>query len=263
LLFAALLYPILASGYFVCEHIYQIRYNKTWEKTGPTYTSILYFGIGCLFISFALIYTALYIIHFNGGLPYSPLGEYQVHDKVLGLLINCVESSNFIWFMIFSTSTIFSAYLLFGLNYLGKLFVVLYKSFRYKISPINSSKYHQLLALRKAVKSSPFNALMLDAFMSQRHVLVTLDNDKVYVGLPEEFCEPESSNPLNTEEISILPLLSGYRSPGFRRTKFERYYPFVEEDECPLSIVIPRKNIVSISYFDFEKYMITNNIPLD
>ena len=184
-----------------------------------------------------------------------------VYNKVIGLLSNYIQSSDISWLLIFSLTILFSGIVLWVVDYFQNLFQVIRYSIKYKLYIKDVySKYYKLYTIKHAVKSSPFDTLTVDAFLQQIPVMITLENDKVYVGLPEHFCEPESKNPLEQEEIRISPLLSGHRTHYQKKIVFDHNYSVIEDNANPLSIVIPRHRIVSISNFDFKVYLVINGI---
>lgn len=80
-------------------------------------------------------------------------------------------------------------------------------------------------------------------------ILVTLKCNKVYVGVITRLSEPnESDGPI--QEISLLPLMSGFRETESRWINFINNY--VSLGDTDTHITIPRNEVTHASWFTQE-----------
>jgi hypothetical protein len=131
---------------------------------------------------------------------------------------------------------------------------------RFKFSVSAAIRYVRLVNHTDVVSSSPFDAMALDSLISFRPVMITLDSSKVYVGFVDRLCEPETLSHNAAQEISISPVMSGYRGVDLRVTFNNSYNSARKSENHPLSIAIPRAKIMSMSFFDFLVYMQVHGI---
>jgi len=121
-------------------------------------------------------------------------------------------------------------------------------------------KLVELENLREAVDGSPLDTFLLELFLTESLLQVTLKNDKAYVGVVIAIGEYEEGEAF--KEIALLPIISGYRDKDKRQLYFPNVYPWVSgkqtnleaEDTSLGAIYIPKSEIHSFSGFSFDVY---------
>jgi hypothetical protein len=115
----------------------------------------------------------------------------------------------------------------------------------------------------QSVKENDFELLVFKSLRREIPILVTLISGKVYAGWAVKTPNPKATR----KHLTVLPLLSGYRSPTQHRVEFTiNYYDILErlkngpdpdlnymytED---LQVVIPTDQISSAHLFDLTVY---------
>lgn len=85
------------------------------------------------------------------------------------------------------------------------------------------------------------------------HALVTLENEKFYIGLPKIIPEPDEES-VASNAVQIIPVWSGYRDEK-KLLKFTTDYDFdLSETSSHDCISIPRDKILTVSGFKFETH---------
>lgn len=90
---------------------------------------------------------------------------------------------------------------------------------------------------------------------------ITLDTNKVYVGIPKHIGLPDEKS-IGNEEVSLFPLYSGYRDPNSMRLIITNEYELYQEDFSTdvNNVVIKKENIVSVSAFSMKYYKIMQEV---
>ena len=126
----------------------------------------------------------------------------------------------------------------------------------------SATRASEVWLIRKVVREHDFEGLVLEAFLAQTPLLVTLDNGKTYVGLVVAAPNPA----LERRSIRLLPLLGGYREdPSHRLEITTDYYEVIERIQCgaivgrrlsDLDVVLPTERIAYVHLFDLELYLL-------
>ena len=74
--------------------------------------------------------------------------------------------------------------------------------------------------LRRAIKKNTFEATLLEAADREFPIMVTMDDGKVYVGYVVEGFNPGEDRKF----LSVLPLMSGYRTEDTHKVTFTTFY---------------------------------------
>jgi hypothetical protein len=104
---------------------------------------------------------------------------------------------------------------------------------------------------------SPIDSFIIDAFYDEEYILITLDTNKIYVGMITSLSLAISEKDLNKTDITMLIYESGYRdSVKMEYEKTNNYQEiYSNNSSAPLpKIVISRDSIVSISNFEPNHY---------
>ncbi|AMC99360.1 hypothetical protein [Halomonas chromatireducens] len=95
-----------------------------------------------------------------------------------------------------------------------------------------------------------FSALQ---YRSITYSLITLENDKFYIGLPVIIPEPDEESIASTS-IQIIPVASGYRDKKKNLTFTTEYDFHLSELTNHDCISIPRDKLLTVSGFSFDTY---------
>lgn len=194
-----------------------------------------------------------------------PLDVFKLSFWLVGFLEEGFVASN-----ITSTATKrFIEIAPYGLNlfgfivFLSFVFIVLDKikfrhfCWRYSLLP----KRGRVIWLEKLFRDNPLDQILYNAYVFNRALIFSLDNQKVYIGYISEMGEP-NENSFYAQELSIVPLLSGYRTPKKQRVKYTTDYEEIDPEE-DIYLVIRRSNIVSVTQFDKKAFMEFNTSALE
>lgn len=103
-----------------------------------------------------------------------------------------------------------------------------------------------------------FNTL---EYRELHYSLITLENDKFYIGLPKIIPEPDEES-ITSNSVQIIPVMSGYRDekklPIFT-TEYDFDLGSVSPQDC---ISFPRDKILTVSGFSFERHKKIKQISL-
>ncbi|MEM8999516.1 MAG: hypothetical protein AAGB24_04565 [Bacteroidota bacterium] len=103
-----------------------------------------------------------------------------------------------------------------------------------------------------------FDKLFLESFKNGWAIAITLKNGKVYVGEVLKIPKPSESN-----QLRILPLMSGYRHKEYQTLHFTTFYSKVYKyymqkgistARLKMDLLIDRGQIISTNRFDFDVY---------
>ncbi|OYD41157.1 hypothetical protein [Sphingobacterium cellulitidis] len=115
--------------------------------------------------------------------------------------------------------------------------------------------------INKAIKliGNEFELMASKSFNEKRLVLLTLKNDKFYIGWVKELPIPSYSNYLR-----IIPLFSGYRDDEkkleFTSHYFKAYEKLIhdenklEDTHLNIDVVMPISEVITISFYDQDIY---------
>ncbi|MGJ1205673.1 hypothetical protein [Sphingobacterium lactis] len=124
------------------------------------------------------------------------------------------------------------------------------------------NREQEIHAAIKAI-GNEFELMISKAIKEEKLILLSLKNDKFYIGWVKEIPIPSQSN-----YLKIIPVFSGYRDKE-KRLKFtsqyiEAYSLLIEDgkgstfEDFNSDIVIPISEIITISFYDQEIYDILN-----
>lgn len=116
-----------------------------------------------------------------------------------------------------------------------------------------------LTSMNEIFKDSPLDRIFFYSLLRKKVVLISLSSRKIYVGIIKSMGEPTESNGTN-QEISLMPLMSGYRDKDTLNIMFTNNYNYQESTkennlkENNFEIVIDSSIIETASLFDFTEY---------
>ncbi len=110
--------------------------------------------------------------------------------------------------------------------------------------------------LAKVLSDSPLDNILYQLYIERwtKNVMLSMTDRKVYVGRIISVGEPGDN-----KEISLMPVLSGYRNKDTLTVEFTTDYDW-SSDEVDLTLVIRQENIMSATEFDFDEYDRINNV---
>lgn len=151
------------------------------------------------------------------------------------------EASKLAWFVIFSTLTFLSAFVMRVWGYIS-----LWR--RYGTWNSQTTKVY---VIGEILSDSPLDDLLFKLSLHKdKYAMLTMNDRKVYVGKVIDLGEPTETNGMN-QDISIIPLMSGYRDKDSLQVEFKTFYEEVGSD---IYLFLRQASIVSATEFDFDAY---------
>ncbi len=110
-----------------------------------------------------------------------------------------------------------------------------------------------IVLMRKIFKDSPYDELLIEAYLAQTPVQINLETREVYVGFIARLGEPNESDGVS-QEIAIIPLLGGYMHKDTLEVDYAAYPTALEDAKkgIPHKRVIMQDAITSVSRFDLN-----------
>lgn len=238
-----LIIPLLISGFLVItkhpHHYYRLhRYDGQL-----LYIKASVYGFYCFAIAVMLALLIKWLLSsFHPVMSVAAWAEFS-NDPA--------ENRWYGWMLIVSLCSVMVGWLWGMLARLGYLlrFARAVLAGRYQCEHRELYHYLRLSVLASLMAEMPTNKLFFESMMSKRTILITLKCSKVYVGVITRLSEPnESDGPI--QEISLLPLMSGFREQESRRINFINNY--VNLGEADTHITIPRDEVTHASWFTQE-----------
>ena len=232
----ALLLISLSGGYFFSVIFLPSLYYASRENGHRIYFRAVYYTF---FLAIASV--ELYLIALFKGCPIAVLPEKlspieSDHYAFLHSVLKTDHAAYFIAIFIF----ILGITLPHGLNYLLRIFKL------------------RLVLIGRVIKNNEFEKMLMDALKNSDTILISQNNNKVYVGWVVDTFNPQGERKF----LRFLPALSGYRDQETLEVFFTSNYNSVYEHiaEHPGSygglkassfeVVIPADQITSIHLFD-------------
>lgn len=238
-----LIFPVLVAGFLAC-HLHPIYAYHLHRYEGQyLYLKSAQLGIQCLAI--ALI--AALAAHF--WLPSSlTIGNTRISlalapalataMQTAGVAATATEASKLAWFFILSVLTLGAAFIIKGWGHLSLL-----RRF--------GTRNARVFVIGELLEDSPLDNLLFKLSLHKdKYAMLTMNDRKVYVGKVISLGEPSETSGMD-QDISIMPLMSGYRHKDDLTVKFTTHY---DETEAAIYLSLRQDAIVSATEFDFEAY---------
>ena len=241
---ALLIVPLLISGFILLTK-HPFHFYRLHRYTGQLlYMKAAGYGFFCVMCAafLAVILKALFT-DFHPVMDFAKWTSFTKEDH-----LNRMWS----WFICISLTSIAIGYLW---AYTAKAIYVV-KFIKALVSDVNRKqaivpkdipKQLKLSVLAPLMLESPMNALFFHSMLYKKSILVTLDCGKVYVGVVSRIAEPNETD-APTQEISLTPVMSGYRHKDTKRIYFINDYANLAHVDT--NINIPRSNITHSSWFN-------------
>lgn len=237
-----LIFPVLVAGFFAC-HIHPIHSYKLHRYEGQyLYLKSAELGLKCFAIAVALALTAHYWIPDSVSLGCTTVSltlssSLASAMKTIGA-DKSPEASKMAWFFLLSALTFLAAFLLKAWGHL---------TLRRRFGSWNAKVY----VIGELLEDSPLDNLLFKLSIEKdKHVMLTMGDRKVYVGKVISLGEPSETNGMD-QDVSIMPLMSGYRDKDNLKATFTTYYEEVDSD---IYLSLRQDAIVSATEFDFDAY---------
>jgi len=236
---ALLLLTVVVSGFLICNYDLQYFYKIHRYQGQYLYFQSALLGFNCLLIFSIVVFiihnvfpSAIHLV--QSFLDFSNLEEL----KSSGFDDSKFDVIAYGWFICISLGTILTAWI-WCLWKRAWLFL--------KAGNLDNAK---IILMSQLLSDSPMDKLLFDSYINCDPVMLTLESRKVYVGIVTSLGEPNESYGMD-QEISLLPILSGYREKDTLEVKFVTHYDKVNED---LLIVIKQDQLLALCWFDLGIY---------
>jgi len=246
---ALLLLPILGSGFLYC-HLHPIYYYRLHRYEGQyLYLQATKLGLISFFVSSVFHFCFLPILYWINNWYGIDWGQDYIVTLAKHLvnygLIPPESSRPISWLLILS----FTSFLIpVADRYLYK------SAFRYKHGYATKKVAEVALALdimEDLFKDSPLDKLLFESLISANGagiIMLTMADRKVYVGKVLTMGEPNENEGAD-QEISLKPILSGYRDKDSLKVKFTTPY---HEFSTDFFLILKQDQIVSATNFELS-----------
>lgn len=250
-MFALLILPILISGF-----IHLSRYPKEKLKLHRYDGQLLYLKSAKHGVVYLLVTSLLCFLLKDFAIAnYSFQPVTWLLDIIKSRDLNKEKISTsevqFTWLLVISFLTIIFSYFC---TCLAQLYTFSLDALSEKYY---GNKVQSISYLGEILKDSPIDSLFYNSFSNLKPILITLKSKKVYVGIVNQLGEPNESS-LPNQEISIVPVLSGYRSSNELKVIFTNDYNALHSSENDISTIIKVCEIETASWFNTEVYESVN-----
>lgn len=148
------------------------------------------------------------------------------------------EAAKMAWFFILSTLTFLSAWVI-------KLWGHLTLRLRF------GAWSTKIFVIGELLEDSPLDNLLFNlSLQKDKYAMLAMSDRKVYVGKVISLGEPTETNGMD-QDISIMPLMSGYRDKDTLNVEFKTFYEEVGSD---IYLSLRQDAIISATEFDFAAY---------
>ena len=239
---ALLIIPVLVAGFLACHIHPSISYKLHRYKGQYLYLKSAQLGMLCFFLGLLLAYILHNCVPNNieiGCNTYSLQFASWLTINIKQIAGTKVEqATNYSWLFILSVLTFFAAYIVKATAHL---------LLRFKYGKWDS----KIFVIGEILDDSPLDSLLFDlSLQKDKYVFLSMEDRKVYVGKVMSLGEPTETSGMD-QDISILPLMSGYRAAEDLTVTFNTFYGEVDAD---IYLSLRQDSIVSASEFDFEAY---------
>lgn len=240
-----LIFPVLVAGFLAC-HIHPIHSYKLHRYEGQyLYLKSSELGLKCFSIAFVLLIAAHYwlpdSISFGG--PSFSLNLSSSLESAMQVVIGAEkkggEASKMASFFLLSASTLLAALLHKAWGHL---------TLRRRFGSWDA----RVSVIGQILEDSPLDNLLFKLSLKKdKHVMLTMDDRKVYVGKVISLGELSETSGMD-QDVLMMPLMSGYRDKDTLKVTFTTHYEDVDAD---IYLSLRQDAIVSATEFDFQAYL--------
>lgn len=235
-----LILPILTAGFLICNNSPKYYYRLHRYEGQHLYLKAAWLGLRSFLIA------TIVMLLINRYVPATVCGiSIDLHQWLTNLFgtmgLSVKQAQEYSWILILSIA----------------LHIVAYAScvYRRKETEFRSGKAgidSKILSMYEILKDSPLDVELCYSYIFKEPILISLSNRKVYVGIAVSLGEPNENEGMD-QEISIAPLMSGYRDQQTLNAVFDTDYQNVDSDN-EFKVTIRQELIDSVSKFDFDVY---------
>jgi hypothetical protein len=245
--FFLLIFPVLVAGFVAC-HIHPVyRYSLHRFEGQYLYLKSAELGLKCFGIALLLGVGGHYalpnsLVLCNASINLSLAPALAETMGVLGASPGG-EADKMAWFMILSFLSFVSAFIIRAYTCIGLFFR--FGQWKTKIYVIG-----QLL------EDSPLDFLLYSLSLdASKQVMLTMSDRKVYVGRVISLGEPSATSGMD-QDVSIVPIMSGYRDKDTLTVTFTTHYNDAPND---IYLSLRQSAILAATEFNFDAYKIWQN----
>lgn len=239
---ALLLLPILVSGFIVANsHMYYFYRLHRYEGQ-YLYLKSAQLGMFCLFLSIIELLSLQWCLNYVLQICLTTEVDFigALSEKINEFIGENQNSEHVSFFLLLSALSILTAY----------IWSHLYNNKMNK--PGSGGQLRSVDLIYDLLNDSPIDRLFFESYRNLWPILISLNNNKIYVGIIGELGEPNEAEGMD-QEISLIPLASGCRDVD-HRVVFTTNYQIMGTELDDLSIIIRQDQIISASHFDFDVY---------
>lgn len=237
-----LVIPILVAGFIAC-HIHPVHSYKLHRYAGQyLYLKCAELGLKSFGVAITLAALGHWLLpdRLSIGIATIPLTwPVSVAERISSAGVMTPERSlQTSWLLLLSALTCFASWLLMIWGHL-----MLY--WRY------GTPNARIFIIRDLLEDSPLDDLLFRlSLQKDKYAMLTMEDRKVYVGKIISLGEPSETTGMD-QDISIIPLMSGYRDKDTLRVTFTTDYDRVDSD---IYLSLRQEQITSATEFNFEAY---------
>lgn len=236
-----LIFPVLVAGFFAC-HIHPVHSYRLHRYEGQyLYLKSAELGLKCFAIALPIALAAHYWIPdtislFGITLSFAVAEPLSRALHVFGA--SEAEAEKMAWFFLLSALTFIASLVIKAWGHL---------SLRRRFGTWDA----KIFVIGELLEDSPVDNLLFRLSLDKdKQVMLTMDDRKVYVGKVIDLGEPSETSGMD-QDISIVPIMSGYRDKDTLKVEFTTYYA---EADADIYLSLRQDSIVSATEFDFSAY---------
>ena len=130
-------------------------------------------------------------------------------------------------------------------------FMKAYASGTHKCKQEDIFNHLKLSTLAPLLSELPIDKMFFESILHRKSILISMKCGKVYVGVISRISEPNETDAPN-QEISLTPVMSGYRDKDTRRIHFINDYKMPSNVDTTINI--PRSEVSHTSWFSMETH---------
>lgn len=239
-MFFLLIFPILVAGFLAC-HIHPIHYYKLHRYEGQyLYLKSSKLGLVCFGWGFLIAVGIHRLV--PESIQFCELSiNLNIEQEIKNLMgemgaSDDKEKAKMAWFLILSTTTIFSAWLI---KIWGHV------SLKFRFGKFWDNKVY---VIGELLDDSPIDSILFKlSFDKTKHIMLSMADRKVYVGSVIRMGEPTETNGMD-QDITIMPLMSGFRDKDDLKVTFDTHY----DDAEYVTLSLRQDAITSATEFNFD-----------
>lgn len=251
-MFFLLIFPVLVAGFIAC-HIHPVHSYKLHRYEGQyLYLKSADLGLRCFTIGFMLAFALHYLLPDSIALKSITLPltlSSFLSELMLEMGANQVgEADKMAWFFILSSMTVFAAFVI-------KMWGHINLRFRF------GTWDAKVFVIGEILDDSPLDRMLFQlSLQKNKYAMISMDDRKVYVGKVISLGEPSETDGMD-QDISIMPLMSGYRDKDTLIVDFTTDYEEVKPKDgesnnefSPIHLSLRQEAIISATEFNFDAY---------